>query len=195
MKVGTNPRQQHANPAQLVLIGLVILAGMGFGCLPAPHMELATKLEPAPSKGVWWVAIDEPAVNGPIVGVEQYISPSQTRQWLIDNRGVRFFDYDGKTVSNSSAPLSTVALDGDFDVVPSLVRSQFGHPQPSAWPGPRLPQEEVDQMQCSADLVALLSQHWADSQTMPPRSLAGHTISNAMEFAKFTISDLMKSGM
>ena len=176
----------------LTLVVVLMVAG---GCLPPPRMRLSAGIDQSSQYGVWWSVAPRDAVGSPIAGIEQRLSGSRVRQWLIDDRGARCFEYRGRRSTGWGPPLATVAADGDFVVVRSLIRGLFGSDDGRGWPGPPLPVEEVNQLTGSADLVALLQRHWPTARTDPPAGLTPHEIAQAMEAAEITIGDLVQSGM
>ena len=165
------------------------------GCLPPPRMELSQSTAHGSDTGVWWYLPGSSAMRGPIVAVEQRLSPRRVRQWLLDDRGVRCFEYHGDETRRWGPPVSTRALGDDFAVVPSLVRARFGAADEPGWPGPPLPPEQIDRMTGSADLVTLLKHYWAAAQTDPPPGLTPHDVEQAMAGAKITVANLLKSDM
>jgi hypothetical protein len=158
-------------------------------------MELSQAIDRSPNAGVWWYVTPRPEPAPPIVGVEQRLSASQVRQWLIDDRGVRCFEYQGRSSTGWGPPLATGGTQGDFAVVRSLIRARFGADDDPGWPGRPLPAQEVDRLDGSADLVALLQRHWPAARTDPPDDLTPHQIAQAMEAAEITLGDLLQSGM
>ena len=165
------------------------------GCLPPPRMELSQNTTHGSQTGRWWYLPGSSAMRGPVVAVEQRLAPGRVRQWLLDDRGVRCFEYHGHEASGCGPPLSTRALGDDFAVVPSLVRARFGAAGEPGWPGPPLPPEQIDRMTGSADLVTLLKHYWAAAQTDPPPGLTPHDVEQAMAGAKITVANLLKSDM
>ena len=159
-------------------------------------MRLATSINPGAEGGTWWYVERSAGSRGPIVGVEQRVSRKHVRQWLLDDRGVRCFDYHGRNDHPYwGPPLPTTVFSDDFSIVPSLVRARFGNADEPGWPGPRLPLDEVNAVRDSGGLVDLLERHWPDTQTAPPAHMTAHAIAQAMEAAKITISDVAKVGM
>lgn len=165
------------------------------GCLPPPKMRLSNTNNPHGQRGVWWAAPAATALRGPVVGVEQRVSKNRVVQWLVDDRGVRRFEYRGGLRVSAGPPVSTEAYGSDFSVARPLIRMRFGNPDEPGWPGPALPPDQVRQLTGSADLAELLAQHWPDSNIDPPANMSPHEIEQAAEAAEITVFDLIKSGM
>ncbi|MFQ5491795.1 MAG: hypothetical protein ACE5GE_13835 [Phycisphaerae bacterium] len=166
------------------------------GCpqLNSPRIELSKANRSNPHAGLWW-AVPTPGGDGPIVGIEQRLGDGRLRQWLVDNRGVRVFEFRGGQANRWSAPLSTFALDGDFAIVPSLVRARFGVADEPGWPGPRLPADEASGLKHTGDLVDLLARHWPDTRTDPPADLTPAKLRQALIDGKLTLGDLLNAGI
>lgn len=175
-------------------VGLV-LAGGACGCLPPPRMQLSAGIDRSLETGVWWSVTPQEGIGSPIAGIEQRFSRARVRQWLIDDRGVRCFEYRGRGSTGWGPPLASAAPDGDFATVRSLIRGRFGAGDEPGWPGPPLPVEEVNRLAGSADLVALLQRHWPAARTDPPADLTPHQIAQAMEAAEINFGNLLQSGM
>jgi hypothetical protein len=190
-------RQGSFSRSRLVWTSLplpVVALGL-FGCLPPPRMELSAAARQGTQQGVWWHVAPTAALEAPVVGIEQPLSGSRVRQWLIDDRGIRLFDYRGGRAKTWSPPRSGQAPQGGFTVARSLIRARFGAEDEPGWPGPRLPADEVARLTGPADLVGLLRRHWGDRETDPPPGLTAHELEQAMEAARITLGDLLKSGM
>ncbi len=134
-------------------------------------------------------------MGGPVVVVEQRVAARRVRQWLMDDRGLRYFDFRGSRATGWGPPVTTKALGDDFAVVVSLVRARFGLPDEPGWPGPPPPREEVDRITNTVGLVSLLEQHWAASRTDPPPNLTPHDVRQAMSGAEITVGNLLQSGI
>ena len=175
----------------VLLVGMVTswLAG---GCLPPPEMHLCDGSDSRRTAGVWWSADRDDVLRGPIIGVEQRLSGTQVRQWLIDDRGARCFEYRHGKLCGWSTPAPTRPLGVDFAVVRSLARSCFGFGKDAGWPGPPLPRQEVDRLTGTADLAVLLERHWADARRDPPPGMTAHEIEQAMGAADLTVGDLLE---
>ena len=94
--------------------GAVIVAIWVSGCLPPPRMELSHASTQAGHAGVWWSVPAGAVSSGPIIAVEQRLSHTRVRQWLIDDRGVRVFEYRRGRTASCGPPLSTSAQGDDF---------------------------------------------------------------------------------
>lgn len=179
---------------------MALLAALGSGvvvagCLPPPRMELSAASRRASAPGVWWW-LPPTRHGGPaVVGVEQRVSPQRVRQWLIDDSGVRSFDYRMNHLADWGPPLPASPMGDDFAVVPSLVRGRFGADHGPGWPGPSLPENEVDGLRDAAGLAAVLGRHWQAGRTDPPAGWAAHDVRQAMEAARVTLGDLLKTAM
>ncbi|MCH7813476.1 MAG: hypothetical protein IID40_05590 [Planctomycetes bacterium] len=159
-------------------------------------MELAEGRDPSQGdRGRWWCSLPSGGPDRPVVGVEQRVSSDRVRQWLLDDRGLRCFEYQDGRVSTHGPPVAGGAVEGDFALVVSLIRTRFGRPDEPGWPGPALPADEVARLTGSSDLVALLDRYWPTTRTDPPAGLTAHQISQAMETAEITVGDLLLSGM
>ncbi|MHC4064074.1 MAG: hypothetical protein ACYSUQ_12850 [Planctomycetota bacterium] len=163
--------------------------------LPGPRIELSAEGVRSADSGVWWYAVSDQNLRPPVVGIEQPLSKGRVRQWLVDDRGLRCFEYRGRRPSHWGPPVPCVAVSGDFAVVASLIGRRFGAPDEPGWPGPPLPDEEVAELSGSVDLVQVLQRHWASTRTDPPLGLTAHEIDLAMDATEITIADLLKSGM
>ena len=159
-------------------------------------MELAEASDPSPGdRGRWWCSLPCGRPGWPVVGVEQRISSDRVRQWLLDDRGLRCFEYQDGRVSTHGPPVAGGVVEGDFALVVSLIRTCFGRPDEPGWPGPALPADEVAGLTGSSDLVALLDCHWPTTRVDPPAGLTAHQISLAMDATEITLGDLLLSGM
>ncbi len=178
---------------------LLAVAAVVPGCLPSPRMELSAISARGSRGGVWWSLPATARVRGPVVAVEQRIAPARVRQWVMDDRGVRVFDYRRDRLAGWGPPVPMYAAAGspgdDFAVVRSLVGARFGRNDEPGWPGPAPPATEVGCMNGSDDLVAVLARHWPAARTDPPPGLSPHEIEQAFEAAEVTVGDLLKSGM
>jgi len=183
------------HPICITVLAGLMLAGGGAGCLPPPQMRLSPGIDARAQTGVWWSVAPDDGVGLPVAAVEQRLSESRVRQWLIDDRGVRCFEYRGRHSTSWGPPLANGAVDGDFGMIRSLVRSRFGAADEPGWPGPPLPVEEVNRLSGAADLIALFERHWPAGRTDPPADLHPHEIAQAMEAARITPGNLLKSGI
>ena len=145
--------------------------------------------------GVWWQVAPGDGLRSPVVGVEERLSERHVRQWLVDDRGVRRFDYSGGRLARCGPPVSSAVVSQDSWPAASLIRRRFGASDEPGWPGPVLPGEEVAKLRNATELVALLQRHWASAQTDPPAGLTPHEINLAMDAAEITLADLLASGM
>ena len=178
----------------VVGLGLASCAGACVS-LPGPRMELsAAGREDAP-RGVWWYVAPDGGFHPPVVGIEQRLSKTRVRQWLVDDRGVRCFEYHGGRLSWWGPPLSGWTRREGFSVTASLIRRRFGRSDEPGWPGPPLPEQGAAELTGSADLVLFLQRHWAARQTDPPPGLSPHDIHLAMDAADLTMADLLAAGM
>lgn len=176
-----------------VRIGAALgVASLVTGCLPPPRMELSPATRQHRSTGVWWYVTPEASPRSPVVAVEQVLSESRVRQWLLDNRGIRVFEYRGGRLRSWGPPVPSTASQTGYRSVRSLVQARFGCETEPGWPGPPLPSEAVSGTRDSADLVQLLRHHWADAQVEPPVGLTPHDVSEAMVAAKVTVANLLQ---
>jgi hypothetical protein len=171
--------------------GLAVMT-LGAGCLPPPHMELSQATRQRPDHGVWWYVTPEARPRSPVVVVEQVLSESRVRQWMLDNRGIRVFEYHDGQLRSWGPPVPSVASRASYRTVRSLVEARFGCETEPGWPGPPLPSGAVSATRDSADLVALLRLHWADAQVDPPAGLSSHDVSEAMVATKVTVGNLLQ---
>jgi hypothetical protein len=188
-------REHNRNRRRWVLVcvsAALGVVGLVAGCLPPPRMELSQATRRRPDKGVWWYVTPEARPRSPVVAVEQVLSESRVRQWLLDNRGIRVFEYRGGRLQSWGPPVSSVASTASYRTVRSLVQARFGCENEPGWPGPPLPSDAVSGTRDSADLVSLLRRHWADAQVDPPAGLSAHDVSEAMVAAKVTVSNLLQ---
>ncbi|MCP4251222.1 MAG: hypothetical protein GY778_29650 [bacterium] len=190
-------RSAAHNQVCRMVLGAVLMA-MGGGCvsLPGPKMELAEADDEVPADGGrWWWSQLSDAPGRPVVGVEQRVSPDRVRQWLIDDRGVRCFEYQDGRVATHGPPVGGGVVEGDFGLVISLIRTRFGRSDEPGWPGPALPADEVARLIGTRDLVTLLDRHWPATRSDPPAGLTAHQIRQAMDASEITLDDLLVSGL
>jgi hypothetical protein len=155
-------------------------------------MELSQAARQHHSRGVWWYVTLQASPRSPVIAVEQVLSESRVRQWLLDNRGIRVFEYRGGRLQSWGPPVPSVASRTSYATVRSLVEARFGDENEPGWPGPPLPSDAVLATKDSADLVSLLQHHWADALVDPPAGLSPHDVSEAMVATKVTVSNLLQ---
>ncbi len=177
------------------LAASLALAAATCGCLPPPRMRLSEGIARSPVSGVWWSATRGQGNRSPIAGIEQRLTVARVRQWLIDDRGVRCFEYQGRASAGWGPPLATGVVDGDFAVIRSLVRARFGAADEPGWPGPPLPAQRVNRLAGTDDLIALLDDLWPTARTNPPADMTPHQIGQAMGAARVSVDDLLHGGL
>jgi hypothetical protein len=168
------------------------VASLVAGCLPPPRMELSPAAQQHHSAGVWWYVTPEARPRSPVVVVEQVISEARVRQWLLDNRGIRVFEYRGGRLQSWGPPVPSTASKSGYRTVRSLVQARFGCEMEPGWPGPPLPSDAVSGTRDTADLVRLLRRHWPDAQVDPPAGLSPHDVAEAMVATKVTVANLLQ---
>lgn len=188
-----------SSPARARLLPLIVgfvLAAWAGACasLPGPGMQLSAADRRGGDTGVWWHVAADDGLRSPVVGIEQRLSEEHVRQWLVDDRGVRRFEYHGGHLSGCGPPVSSAVVSGNPWPIASLIRRRFGASDEPGWPGPALPGEEVAKLTNAADLVALLQRRWASAQTDPPDGLSPHEVNLVMDAAEITLADLLASG-
>ncbi len=114
---------------------------------------------------VWWVAEDTAGLLPSIVGIEHRLDNQKSLQIVFTDRGVRLFRYRKRKLVSAGPPLPENV--GEIDV--SFLRTMFRRFQ--SWPNrapAEIPVEKTELVRSSADIAAILSDHWPAEQVPPP---------------------------
>lgn len=190
-----------ARPEQLVLLrALSVPVAAAWcvataGCLPPPRMQLSAEMVRGQRKAAWWRMQDEDTPQRAVVAIERRLSPSAVKQWLFTGRGLRCFDYSSGRLVRWSAPLSPQAPDNDSGAMRSALRARLGCDDADGWPPEIFSPDEVARLHRLGNLTALLDRCWSEGETQPPPGLTRGRIDDALGAGRFTIFDLLQSGM
>jgi len=143
----------------------------------------------------WWYVTFEDHVRAPIVGIEISADDSRTDQWMLTDRGVRCYRYQGSRLLAAGPPLSTVRAPEDLE----QTRHWLLHYLPQAVPHRALPPDALkgpprdppstnrwvaDALAAPpsmAQVVELLRTHWPDLLVDSPARMTAYEVAYEIE--------------
>ncbi len=169
--------------AAALTVGLV----SGLGCAQASRMRLADPVPGNPRSLVWWCMTSAGAVRPPMVGIEISGDDSRTDQWILTERGVRCYRYNGRDLIAVGPPLPTTPTPADFE----QTRRWLRHYLPQASPRRALPAREVAEAVSMARLVELLRTNWLDVLVAPPAQITPRRLVHELEAFPHGLAELL----
>ena len=167
-------------------------------------MRLAHGGQANPHGLAWWYVTFEDDVRAPIVGIEISAGDSQTDQWMLTDRGVRCYRYQGSRLTAAGPPLPTVPAPEDLEqtrdwllrYLPQAVPHRAVPPDAFGGPPrdpPRTRRWEAGALAAPpsmAQVVKLLRTHWPDLLVDPPAHLTPYEVAYEIEAFPHGVGEL-----
>ncbi|MFH0982270.1 MAG: hypothetical protein V2A79_12105 [Planctomycetota bacterium] len=126
---------------------------------------------------VWWYVIFDSGLRAPIVGIELSSRDSQTDQWILTERGVRCFRYQGTRLRAAGPPLPTVGVPEDRE----QARRWLLHYLPQVAPHRVLAPQAIAKARSMTELVGLFRARWPEAMVDPPARLTPYALADELE--------------